>query len=461
MLHQLQKKPFGGYCETDEYKHFLEKIKEYLQVYDLILEEFDNYLKEIEPYQRYVDSESKRKRELEISRINMLYESVVEFLPDDIKAFLNDKYSSLDEKSNALFGTDIGMKSYIEFFSEEDEKILNDTSASEHDKNYIYYNRRRYFQKIGSMIEKTVADFETDREFYEYCIQQEHIKKLIPPARLATDINKLRKEAYEEVERDFIYSSQDFIENTKDLSQGTKKAFYILQKENKVCVCGGSDDEGFRPILFYTVRDYACGKLDMIFLHEVGHAIESESNKNGGYRTGFEFFTEKKEKNPYYIQKRKYELLNETITDIFAIEARQALHEQGIYIIEPKELINKDVKDLNSHSVAKQLLTIFLDRYREVIVRARLYGDMDGLYEIIGKENFEELNDVVNRVNSLEGLVPKLENNQNEAPVVVEYHRQLERLERIYANMEAHQARGFANDNSSRDASSTDGETIR
>lgn len=431
-------------------------------MYDLTLEEYDKYLKEIEPYQRYVDSESKRKREMETSRINMLYERIVDFLPDDIKAFLNGKYSSLDEKSKALLETDIGIKSYIEFFSEEDEKMLNDASTSEHDKNKICYNRRRYFQKIGAMIDKTVDDFETDREFYEYCIQQEHIKKLIPPARLATGINKLRKEAYEELERDFIYSSQDFIENTKDVSQRTRKAIYAIQKENYVCINGGSDDEGFVPILFYTVRNFEYGKLDMIFLHEVGHAIETELTGNVGFRSGFEFLTEKNEKNPYNIQKRKYERLNETIMDIFAIEARQALHEQGIYIIEPKELIIKDVKDENTHSIVKQLLTIFLDRYREAIVRARLYGDMDGLYGIIGKENFEELNDVVNRVDSLlGGLAQKLKNNQNEDPVVVEYHRQLERLERIYANMEAHQARGSANDNLLRDASSTNEGTMR
>ena len=67
---------------------------------------------------------------------------------------------------------------------------------------------------------------------------------------------------------------------------------------------------------------------------------------------------------------------------------------------------------------------------------------MKDLYNRIGEENFEELNDIVNRVDYFIqkfGLVQKLENSQNESTIVVEYYKQLERLSKVYDNMERHQ----------------------
>lgn len=131
--------------------------------------------------------------------------------------------------------------------------------------------------------------------------------------------------------------------------------------------------------------------------------------------------------------------MNETIDDIFSIQAREVLHKKGIYILEPKEHINEDVKDCNTHSIVKKCLAKFIVRYRAHIIRARILGDMQGLYDIVGEENFEELNDVVNKVDSLPGLAYELKDGMKKSPIVQEYYKQLERLERIYANMEEHE----------------------
>lgn len=143
--------------------------------------------------------------------------------------------------------------------------------------------------------------------------------------------------------------------------------------------------------------------------------------------------------NPYNSKYRKYERMSETIDDIFAIQAREFLHKQGIYILEPKEHIIANVEDYNTHSIVKGLLSTFVERYRAHIVRARILGDIQGLYDIVGEENFEELNDVVNKVDSLQGLAYKLKEGMKEDPIVQEYYKQIERLERIYANMQEHQ----------------------
>lgn len=445
----ITKETFQAFCETDEYKEILSRIEECLQVHGQMSDEYDAYLQEIAPYQQYVDDETKRREDLETSRRNILYEQIAFDVPPHMRNLLPDEIKTfIDEKSKALFSAGLGVKSYIEYFSQEDEHKLSDPSISDYDKDMIYWYRRMYFQNLGVEINKKPWDFETDKEFYEYCIGQEHIKKLMPSVGLAKEITQLRTKEYEQFQKDFIYGSQDFIENVRRFG-GTPsniEAIYTLQKDKKICITDGSDDQGFMPILFYTVKSGDGGKLDYIFLHEAGHAIEAEDVLGMGYRSGFDYAVGDISANPYNSQERKYERLNETITDIFAIEARQVLHEQDTYIFEPRELIDKNVNDYNTHSIVKDLLTTFLDRYREPVVRARLFGDMQGLYSIIGEKNFEELNDVVNRVDSLKGLVPKLRDNQNEEPVVIEYHKQLARLEQIYANMENYQSRQVSAD---------------
>ena len=118
------------------------------------------------------------------------------------------------------------------------------------------------------------------------------------------------------------------------------------------------------------------------------------------------------------------------------MEAMQILHQEGIYIFEQPEYTIENVDNINTSNICKNLLKPFVKEYREQIVRTRIYGDMEGLYEVIGKENFEELNDIVNKIDSLKDLTKKLKRDKTEDPIVIEYYRQLERLNKVYQNMQ-------------------------
>lgn len=142
--------------------------------------------------------------------------------------------------------------------------------------------------------------------------------------------------------------------------------------------------------------------------------------------------------NPYNKQKRKYERINENITDIFTIEARKILQNKGIYMIEDKEHTDNDAENCNTYEITKTMLKPLLNRYRRQVIKARITGDRQQLYDTIGEENFEELNDAINKVDYLlnQGLISKLNINQKEDSLVIEYNEQMERLDRIYTNME-------------------------
>jgi|GEM_PF-4905823 len=62
-------------------------------------------------------------------------------------------------------------------------------------------------------------------------------------------------------------------------------------------------------------------------------------------------------KNRY---QRKYEIFNEVITDLLAMEAREFLHSQNIYLLEPSEITQADISNTNTSEVVKQIIQPFL-----------------------------------------------------------------------------------------------------
>lgn len=441
-INLVTKDNFEEFCKTDEYNKIYDKIQSYLQILEELSSEYKDYLKSISHYQEYIDNEQKRKKDIEAIHKKALYERAEEYLTEDLKKLLDEKYSSIDEKSRALFGSNIGTISFFEYFSKEDEKILEDSSISENDKMLIYFYRTIYFESIGLVIDDE-EKFKTAKDKYDYIIKQHGVEKLVLPEENIEKIVELKEQEFKEFQKDFVLSSED----GEEIENEEVKEWMLKRIINKsICVTAMSLNGEYMPALFFTVLSNAGGTLDYSLLHELCHVCKSEGKGAKTIRCGFDLSESDTQKNPYDDQKRKYEVLNENITDIFALEARQILQEEGIYILEPKECTLKNLNDKNLGSIGKDLIKPFIQRYRKQIIRAGVLGDMEALYEVIGQENFEELNDIVNKVASLSRLEIKLKMDKKEDPSVIEYYKQLERLNVVYKNMEKYQERGRTDD---------------
>jgi len=94
----------------------------------------------------------------------------------------------------------------------------------------------------------------------------------------------------------------------------------------------------------------------------------------------------------------------------------------------------------NTSIVLKKLLTPFMERYRDLIIDARICGNMDNLINHIGKDNFEELNDIIDYIDMLVemGLCEKLNEKDMEDRLVVEYINELKKMSNVYADMDKH-----------------------
>ena len=92
---------------------------------------------------------------------------------------------------------------------------------------------------------------------------------------------------------------------------------------------------------------------------------------------------------------------------------------------------------MNTRKIEKELLKPFLSKYRKLIIKARFTGNKKPLFDAIGRSNYEELNDIVNKVHSLrEALLEK----RGEGKVDKELKKQLERLDGVYTAMQEYKS---------------------
>jgi len=436
----ITRKTYKAFCETDEYQEILGRIEEYLQIHSQLLEEYERYMQEIEPYRQYVRDEEEREGDLIEQLMSELCEQIEGALPAGIKTRLNNEDTSMED---IFIGDDFGMKSYAEYFSQEDEDKLNDSSTDETDKDDIYCYRCLYLSHMG--VANNIGwpwPPVNNSELYNWFLQQDGVKELIPSTELVGRIAQLRTETYTKFQEELIYGSKDFAGfiAEHEISPGNRQLIYEVIRDKEVCVCDETYNNELLAVLFFSVRNDEFGMLDYLFLHEICHAIELENSSGLGIKSGFSNHNEDLiVPNPYNNQEQKYQRLNETIADIFAMEARQILQKRGIYMFEPREHVFADVSNHNTSSIIKKMLTQFLTRYRKPIIQARLFGDMEGLFDIIGEENFEELNDAVNKVDYLLSRDPH-QKIGNKYSAGIGYLQEFFRLAIIYANMEDHQS---------------------
>lgn len=430
---------YQDFKNTNEYDEILNIVNRYNEIYDELVLEMNDYLESIKKYKDYYKSENERyKKILENSAIS-LYSNIGYRLPEGITNVLNE-YPTIEEVISAFFGTTIDSKLYLEYFSIEDEMKLNSSATSDYDKELILRFRMKYFKNMG-------IDIDPWKDDYYEVIKREDVKSIIPPLEIVDQIKDGKSIQLKMANFRFVCENESFISilNYFGSNDNNKNYLYDIIGEEQVCnVRGSSPEKSFIPLVFLTIRDYQCGIMDYIAIHEIIHAIESQELFNaklkGDYRCGFEqpIYDSKLSRYPHQKRKRKYERFNETVTDMLTYEAITILHKKGIYIIEPKEHTKANEGDHNTWKTTKEMLKPFLEKFRPLIINARICGTLDRLKACIGEDNFEELNNIIDFVDSLceRRLEEKINKGMVDDYIYKEYMIQVKRLEKVYASME-------------------------
>lgn len=439
---QITEENFDLFVETQEYNEILKKINELNLVYEQLLLEYRKWEEQLQPYEEFVESENKRKIEILKKKKIATFVDVYSRLPISVINAISDKSS--EEKMKIILGySDISSVTPIESFSSDKMKKLESKDVSLTDKVFIICWQANFLKNLGldvvdEFLPSSFCPSEESINDYLKFLNQSNIKQYIPPDDLISYITSTRESKYEEALREYFMTREDFIDAKRIFSNNDENwlnFIYEIIKNKRTCITDGGaikNDDEFISVMYYAIRSCDAGSLSYTFTHECGHIIDQVSPN----ALGFEDFR-KIDNNPYDNSFRKYEKFNETINDIFTIEAVELLQKKGIYLIEPLEFTLSDVSNHNTALITKNLLKPLLLKFRQQVISAKVKADRNELIRYIGKDNFEELVDVVNKVDYLSrnGVVPKIYTSPNDE-MVKEYFEQVERAKKIYSNID-------------------------
>lgn len=433
---EVTKDNFDDFIKTDDYSKLLEAINGYRKIYEELLKEYTTWTKNLLPYEKYIKQENERKNFILEQKKKELFEEIFDKLPLALKnALLNKK---TEEQMNIIFGLgSIGKKSRLEYFQKENiEQLKSDDFILL--LMPIIWKHTDYFKDLGITIpdEFLHCDSKEDINKYLEFFNQDNIKQYIPSEDVIKDITSLREMKYEEALREYYTTREDFINTMKIFNKNNMEYLYRTFKNKVVCIVGNGcvNDKGeFMPLMFYTVKDGGC--LLFSFVHENGHIID-QNEKGCGFELAIDFSLEGR-RNPYDKAYRKYEKFNETLNDIFTLEAIKFLQDQGIYLMEAKEITKLDGENFNTALITKSLLKPLVQNFREQVIKAKVNACPEELIKYIGEDNFKNLVDAVNKVDYLSrnGVIPKIEKVTKD-DMVVEYLEQVDRVKQIYNDID-------------------------
>ena len=438
---------FDSFTKTEEYADILKKVAKLNAIYDPLLLEYKNFKSKMTQHIDFIDSEKKRKYKVLTKKKSEILQDIYQKLPPAVINAIKDK--PLSEQINIVMGYsfNIGGSSNIESFSQDAMESLKSESISQSKKFFIATQQAKYLTRLDpNIINKEIINPDSDEWIDEYLnlLNQDNVKKYIPSSDVIDYISSNRKKMYEEAIKEYYTTRQDFIDIKTAFGEDLEKDLddiYELIKNETICITSSNNyKDGTVPIMFYGVRDY--GYLFYSFAHECGHIID----KISPYGSGFDKNGANVSKNPYDESYRKYEKFNETLNDIFTTEVVKSLQNQGIYLIEPKEYTLSDIDNCNTSLITRNILQPLLLSFRQQIIKAKVNSDSSILTSYIGEENFEELVDVVNKVDYLSrnGVVPKIDTSPDDE-MVKDYYKQLERAQNIYLNIDSYYDANYSN----------------
>ena len=397
--HKIDFEGLDDFSHTEEYKKIEAIARKYNERYEAILKDFQNSCEETQVVKEFLESEEVRKRNVYYCYAKKFCEDIMYLLP--IKA--QDVLYKVDK--------DELVKIFLSYNRPEDiSDCLSEMSCFEtfSKKNCDNLANRDFIYSVEGR--KTIAK---QKAYLNYLkglgISDEDLESYIPGEKQIQQIESLRLAAERDAIDNYLITRNDFknfqIQNPTIPLTTYDPLFAIFKTninkhqrgEHDACVDSrmyDDEDNNFRSIMSYSIRKM--GELFYSFLHECTHICEHRAS----HEVGFDIdYTENKYNSKY----RLYERFNETVSDYFTREGLKFLHSNGKFLMESDELTNMDYGSKNTPEENALLLEPLLSnpKCREAIIEVKNGGDPEIFFELIGKDNFDKLVDILNYVDFL------------------------------------------------------------
>ncbi|MGM9877374.1 MAG: hypothetical protein ACI33S_01875 [Bacilli bacterium] len=446
VMRDILGKRFESVFEYEKYKKSVEFIKDLNKINEVktlfidLVKEYNDWLVDLLECEDYIEQERNKHDDFFNKSEEDICNSLFYKLPNSIQEILLNLPKN--KRMDILVGNG-KEEALIDSFSQKNMDLLS-MDTQDYLKYSIIKRQKRYLEEIGISIPKNLLLTRGKNEIKEWIkfINRQDVKKYLPHCNIIEDIIINRESKREKYENEYIRFKEDYQRIINDLYNNQKtnttisneilsEICYIL-KNNNICVSINSKDynSNYSSIMFYTIVGSMFGNLDFCLLHEFGHVIDQNNDKIG-------LETQMELPNIVDNRYRKYEVLNEVLTDIYALEAKKYLENKGIYLMENDTISEKDESDFNTSMYLKKLLEPFVNKYRKYISKSKINSSPEELYNYIGESNYEELNNIINRLQKIiEEYYISSENKKEDLESRKDYIDEVNKLNKLYASME-------------------------
>lgn len=140
-----------------------------------------------------------------------------------------------------------------------------------------------------------------------------------------------------------------------------------------------------KTVIYFPRKEGKFDNYDCILIHEFLHVLDEHLITKNVSKGGFDTINFKKNKQ------RNFEWFNEMIHQHISEEITEFAHNNNIYLFNTKEEAYRGKKEL--HDDRNIVIETFYKYFKEDILICKLMGDLEGFIEIIGEENFINLNE--------------------------------------------------------------------
>lgn len=431
---------YEEYKKSEEFNKDLDRINEVKILFIDLIKEYNEWLVDLLECEDYIEQERNKHDDFFNKSEEDICNSLVYKLPKHIQEIILKL--SKNKRMNILVGNS-KEEALIDSFSKKNIDLLN-MDTQDYLKYSIIKRQKRYLEEIGVSIPKELIFTRGKNEIKEWIkfINSKDVKKFLPYSDIIEEIIINRETKREKYENEYIRFKEDYQKiindiyinqkpNTTISNEVLREIYYIL-KNNNICVSINSEDynTNYSSIMYYTIVGSMFGNLDFCLLHEFGHVIDQNNDKIG-LEAQIELSSVVDDRY------RKYEILNEVLTDIYAIDAKKYLENKGIYLMENDTISEKDESDFNTSMYLKKLLEPFVNKYRKYISKSKIKSSPEELYNYIGESNYEELNDIINRLQKIiEEYYISGENEKEDIESRKDYIDEVNKLNKLYASMD-------------------------
>lgn len=406
---EIEESQFNEWVVSQEAQSILEKIKKEIEYIQTLDQEYEEFNKQFKSTYELIDKEAELRTKLlekyEIKFLNSIKKYLTPHDKELLEEFNQKEQSDWLDKYNFFKALDIFKiidsslysVGIIESFSQKSEDMLKDPNTSSYKRETIIEDRIQYFKLIGIYDEKIPPE-----EF----IESEIAKQNEPDKAFIEDIINSKKQHLDEINEELLLATSTYEENKRlidSLMLIEETDFTPKKIENKLIAImpnAKQTENGPQliPLLIFSPGANIYGYKDVNFIHEINHIIEAKligKNKKGNlvYKTGFEYIINDDN------EERPYEKFSENINQLIAMEIATMMHNDGVYIFDnPK---SSKIQGGTSYEYFNSFTLDFYNTFKETIKESRKNNNLEALYETVGKENFEELNRIINEYNSL------------------------------------------------------------